>query len=326
MALEVTGRTAADSRVDSELTSDPELVRHVRRPQWGLAILAWERDDKAGYQFEDGRLRIFSTEYTDLMEPAESRHRPEDAVIADLQAALGTPGEEREPLQAEATFEQQVALFESLYPEGFQGEAWTLQMRAPKDGGRALKRHRDPSIAAAQAVFDSGEVASHLAEGRHSTWVDSILDVLAETTLVSRSRVKALRAMDADERKVFAEAAAELLHGEGRSGARFKAWVRTLREGLDGKASWRLATALPALVEPDSHICVRYSAFIRQAAVIAPTSSYSRRPRARSYRNFRRVARVVRTRLDAAGHPPRDLMDVHDFIWTTLRASALEHL
>jgi hypothetical protein len=326
MALSVTGRTAADSRVDSELTDDPELVRHSRRPQWGLAILAWERDDKAGYQFEDGRLRVFSTAYKDLMEPAEPKHRPEDAVIADLQAALGTPSDEREPLQAEATFEQQVALFESLYPEGFQGEAWTLEMRGPKEGGRALKRHRDPSIAAAQAVFDSGEVASQLAEGRHSAWVDAVLDVLAETTLVSRSRVKALRAMEDDERRTFAEAAADLLHGEGRFGTRFKAWVKTLRDGLEGKASWRLATALSALVEPDSHICVRHSAFIRQAAVIAPTSSYSRRPKARSYRNFRRVARVVRTRLEAAGHQPRDLMDVHDFIWTTLRASAIDHL
>ncbi|NNF37019.1 MAG: hypothetical protein HKN71_00005 [Gemmatimonadetes bacterium] len=326
MALSVTGRTAADSRVDSTLTEDPELVRHVKRPQWGLAILAWERDEKRGYQFEDGRLRVFSSAYANLMEPAEPKNRPEDAVIADLQAALGTPGEDREPLQADATFEQQVALFESLYPEGFQGEAWAREMRAPKSGGRALKRHRDPSIAVAQSVFDAGEVAAHLAEGRHSSWVDSVLDVLAETTLVSRSRVKALREMGEDERRTFAEAVADLVHGEDRFAARFKTWVRVLREGLDGKASWRLATSLPALVDPESHICVRHSAFIRQAAVIAPTSAYSRRPTARAYRNFRRVAEVVRTRLEAAGHEPRDLMDVLDFIWTTMRASSVQHL
>ena len=326
MALSVTGRTAADSRVDTELTEDPELVRHVRRPQWGLAILAWARDGTCGYQFEDGRLRVFSTAYNELMVPAESKNRSEDAVIADLQAALGTPGEERDPLQAEGSFEQQVALFESLYPKGFQGEAWTREMRAPKSGGRALKRHRDPSIAAAQSIFDAGEVAAHLAEDRHSTWTDSILDVLAETTLVSRSPVKALREMDSDQRRIFAEAAADLVHGEGRFATRFKTWVRVLREGLDGKVSWRVATALPALVDPESHICVRHSAFIRQAAVIAPTSAYSRRPAAGAYRNFRRVAQVALTRLEAAGHEPRDLMDVHDFIWTTMRASAIQDL
>lgn len=302
---------------------DPDLMRHVKRPQWGLAILAWERGDRRAYQFEDGRQRIFKAGYYDLLEPAQANHRSEEAVIADLQAAIGTDrSTTRKALEPSVTFEQQVEFFRTLYPGGFQGPEWTEEHRGGE--GRSLKRHRDPVIAQARELLAEDEVARMMSEGRYADVRDAACQILSNTSLVSLRPVKSFRELDDERTEQFAVAAAELLYGEGDFGPRFKGWLKTLTSALGSKPSWRLATALPPLLDPEKHVCVRHSAFIRQAASIAPTSHYSRRPTARSYRNFRRVARVVSTRLEAAGLPPRDLLDVHDFIWTTLRDSALE--
>lgn len=324
MATSTTDFAVPEKVRKESFEEDPELLRHVKRPQWGLAILAWERGDRRAYQFEDGRLRKFKEGYYEMMQPAVSKQRSEETVVADLQAAIGAPrSTKRKALKPEATFDEQVELFLTLYPEGFQGEKWTKEHRSD---GRGLKRHRDPVIARAQETLSAGECATLLAEGRHADLTEAVLEVLSSTDLVGLRNVKLLRAMDDEETERFAQAVADLLHGEGEYGPRFKAWLDLLSDVLEGKPSWRLSTALPALMTPDQQVCVRYSAFIRQAAAIAPTSRYSRRPRARAYRNFRRVARVVRTRLEGAGQEPRDLLDVHDFIWATLRDSALEHL
>ena len=77
---------------------------------------------------------------------------------------------------------------------------------------------------------------------------------------------------------------------------------------------------------PENHVCVRRSAFTRQAGAISPMARYSKRATVRSYKNFRRVAPVVKKRLTKKGHERRDFLDVYDFIWDTLRDSALDHL
>ena len=307
-----------------QLDEDPDLFRHVKRPQWGLAILAFEKGDNRAYQFEDGRLRKFKRGYFDLMKPASSKRRTNEAVIFDLQAALGVDPAPRKTLTPVAPFESQVDLFVALYPKGFQDEKWTAEHRAAP--GRSLKRHRDHVIEQAADQLSAERIAKKRAKGDLRGLTASILEVLAATNLVSARHVKTLRGMDASESETFADTAAELLHGDGDFGPRFRDWVGVLRDLLGGKPSWRLATVLPALLEPNEHVCVRHSSFIRQAAAVAPTSKYTRRARVGSYRNFRRVAQGVRTRLEAAGHEPRDFFDIHDFIWTTLRSSAIEHL
>ena len=42
----------------SSMSSEPQaLYQHIKRKDWGLAIMAWQRDDRRAYQFEDGKLR-----------------------------------------------------------------------------------------------------------------------------------------------------------------------------------------------------------------------------------------------------------------------------
>lgn len=325
MALATTEFAVPDKIRAVEVDDDPELLRHVKRPQWGLAILAWEKGDTRSYQFEDGRLRTFKRGYYDLMQPGTSERRLDDDVVRDLQAALGGEPAERRLLEPVAPFAAQVDLFERMFPGGFQGEKWTEEHRGLPEG-RVLKRHRDASLEKARSELSADGIGSRLVTNDFAGVAGAVLETFAATSLVSAQKVKALRRMDEAETKRFAEAAADLMHGDDDLGPRFKNWVAVLRDVLGGKPSWKLTTVLLALTEPDEHVCVRHSVFIRQAAVVAPTSKYTRRPRVRAYRNFRRVAQGTRTRLEAAGHEPRDLLDVHDFIWATLRNSSLEHL
>jgi len=290
-------------------------------------VLAWERETHRGYQFEDGRLRKIRKGYYKLLEPVDELEAPEAVVRKNLERAIQATGGEatRKIKKKVAPFEDQLALFLQLYPKGFQDPEWIADHRGDPDG-TALKRHRDPSLQDAQEALSAERCADLIAEGQHDALAESIMDVLAGTNLLPISHVKSLRRLDDEERKVYAESVADLLHGERHFDERFRDYLSTLNSLLGGQPSWRIATALPALLHPHEHVSVRRSAFARQAGSIAPTARYTRRAQVGAYKNYRRVAIGVQKRLTEAGHEPRDFLDVHDFIWDTLRTSALDHL
>lgn len=304
------------------------LYRHAKRPQWGVAILAWEKEDVRAYQFEDGRLRKFKKGYYELMEPVDDVRGNEENLISDLQEAVVAKGgrqEKRDPLKPVATFDEQVSLFEEMYPEGFQGEKWINDHRGT-ESGRDLKRHRDPVVRAVRENLSLEICQEMIDEERYGDLVEAALEILASTDLVSLKHVRTLKGLDPEENRKLAEGIFAILHGEGDFRTRMGTYLGAMADILGSHPSWRLATALPALAFPDDQVCVRRSAFKRQAGTIAPRSKYSRFARAKAYENYRRVAVAVRKRLQAAGHEPRDLLDVHDFIWATLRNAALDQL
>ncbi len=312
---------------DAESLPD-QLCRHSLRPEWGLALLARERNGRRTYLFEDGKVRKIRKGYYELLDPVEDTDsEPTRAVRANLQAALRelNQGKEQKTHKAVCTFEQQLSLFTKLYPKGFADPKWIHDKRGTPTGA-ALKRHRLPSMEAAREALDPSRAAPLIEEGRQVELTESILAVLAGTNLVPHSHVKNLRRLDAEESAEYAGAAFQLVHGDNPLTERFELHLETLTRLLGGRPSWRIATALITLTHPQTEVAVRRSAFIRQAGSIAPTGTYTRKPRASSYLAFRRVAAGVRDRLEAAGHEPADLLDVHDFIWTTLRKSALDNL
>ncbi len=306
---------------------DATLFRHKKRPQWGVAILAWERGKQRAYQFEDGRLRKFKEGYYSLMEPAENLERPREVVVAGLQDAIKAKigKTDHKALTPVCSFEAQVELFTELFPEGFQDPEWINEHRS-KPSGRTLKRYRDPVVAQARETLSRKECEDLLVQERHEDLTLAVQEILASTNLLPISAVKVLKALESEENREFAESVTALLHGEGDFDGRFKEHLEVLRKIYGKRPSWRIATALPALVYPEKQVCVRRSVFLRQAASISPNARYTKRASASAYRNFRRVAFAVRKRLQAAGHEPRDLLDIHDFIWLTLRNAALEHV
>lgn len=318
----------ATQKIEPDLGPDGEiqLYRHSRRPEWGLAILAEDEEERRAYQFEDGKLRKIGKGYYDLMEEVHEIDGRADMVRKNLAEAakINRNRDDQDLKEPVAPFEEQLALFKKLYPKGFQDPKWIEDHRGTD--GADLKRHRDPTVAAAQEVLAVDRCRLLIEEDRHAELAESVMDVLAGTDLVPISHVKTLRRLDENEMKEYAEAVAKLIHGEGPYDAHFKAYLATLEKLLGGRPSWRVATCLLALMHPQEHVSVRRSAFVRQAGSIAPAGRYTRKPRLGSYKSYLRVALGVKKRLEGAGYEPRDLLDVHDFIWATLRKSALEHL
>lgn len=304
---------------------DLPLVRHTKRPEWGLAILAWERQSTRAYQFEDGKLRKIRKGYYKLLEPAEDLGERGTRIRRNLRRIVNAGSDaDVKVIEAVCPFSAQVRLFTQLYPEGFEDPDWIEDHR--RSDGAPLKRHRSPIVAEAREALSESRCEEALASDGHEELADIIADLLARTDLVPVSRAKALRGLAPEEKQKFVESAVRLLHGEESYDERFKAYLDTLTELFEERPSWRLATVLPGIVHPQTHVVVRRSAFVRQAGSIAPTAEYSRRATARSYRNYQRVATETRKRLASAGYEARDLLDVHDFVWTTLRKAALEHL
>ena len=321
-----TSTETTDQKDTEAAEEDRTLYRHTKRPQWGVAILAWEKETRRAYQFEDGRLRRIKKGYYDLMTPADDLERGHDTIVRSLKNALkANRGKVEQKVQDQvAPFDDQVDLLVQMYPKGFEDEKWIEDHRTTS--GRALKRHREPVVKDAHDLLSKDRCEELISGDKHEDLVESALDILAATSLVAISHVKTLRQISDEEKVEFAVRIQDLLHGEGDFEERFEAYIDFLTEVFAGRPSWRLATALPALMYPNEHVCVRRSAFTRQAGAISPMARYSKRASVRSYKNFRRVAQVVKKRLEKKGQKPRDFLDIYDFIWDTLRDSALDHL
>lgn len=321
---------SVSSEVATERSSGSEgtLFRHSRRPEWGVAVPTWENVDKCAYRFEDGRVRVLKRSFTHLMEPVAEDEAVSERVATELRKAVRSGSGKRRRqsarLHAEYPFSDQLKIFRKLYPKGFRGERWRDHFRGGENGG--LKRHRRPAMDLAQERLTVEALDELVSSGLAGEIVDRAVEVLEMTSLVRRADVKALDTLQGEKREQVGLALRDFLHGDGEVDERFDRWVVALRGALGKRVGWRLATVLPALVRPEKHPCVHHSVLRKQAASIAPGRGYARRPGRVAYRNFRHVVSETRQRLESEGLKPRDLLDVHDFIWTTLRPAAAKEL
>lgn len=305
---------APNNQAERELKTT--LFRHQMREQWGLAILAWEHEGKRGYQFEDGTLRVFKQGYYHLMrevdQPADVTH----SVLGRLNRALGRrEASKKRNLDRLISFDDQLSIFRAEYPEGFGGQKWRAKIRGA-DASQPLKRHREPAIRAARELFDAEPLRRMIEAGNLEGVVQGLAKLLRQTNLVRPNQLGPLE-IPAHRLERFALALHDLLHGGGPLRDRFGRWVQEL-----GHCSWELATAPAALLHPDEHVCVRPSSFRDQAVWMAPRLEHSKEPDAETYLRYQAMAKAVRAKLEEEGLHPTDLLDVHDFIWTTLRPAA----
>jgi hypothetical protein len=301
-------------------TNEPALTttlyRHQKREQWGLAILAWEHEGKRGYQFEDGTLRVFKRGFYHLMlevdQPADVTQR----VLARLNRTVGRQeaGKKRN-LDRLISFDDQLAIFRVQYPEGFSGKKWQGTMRGV-DAAQTLKRHREPAIRAARELLDDQNLRRMIEAGQLDGIVQGLVKLLRQTNLVRPNQLGPLE-IPPHRQERFALALHDLLHGGGPLRDRFARWVQEL-----GHCGWELATAPAALLHPDEHVCVQPGSFRDQAVWMAPRLEHSSEPNAETYLRYLAMATAVQAKLEEEGLHPADLLDVHDFIWTTLRPAA----
>lgn len=289
------------------------LYRHTKRPGWGLAVVAWDQVDKRGYQFEDGKLRVFTHDFYRMLEEVDPPADQTRRVLEQLGRAMGRREAVRSKGGVLVPVAEQIAYFKEQYPDGFSGDAWTRKMRG--DGAKTvLKRHRDPTLTRARERLAPKKLKRLINARQYDAVVDSLVDVLEQTNLVTSGKLGPLRSATQRRREAIALALPQLLYGEGPFASRFDELVRGI-----GEPSWELATAPMALVYPEAHACIKPGVFNQQALWMAPHFAHSRRPTGETYQRYLKMALAVSRLLEEAGVPPRDLLDVHDFIDLTLR-------
>jgi hypothetical protein len=314
--------------VSSESQStDNNLYEHTACPQWGLAILAWERDDKRAFQFEDGKLRVFKADYFKLLKPVD---RPMDEVAeiyTELSKKLGRKEAAKRLSQDKAPIplDKQIEFFKAQFPDGLSGDAWTKKMRH-RESGKALKRHRDPVIKMAAELLAIDAIKAKHEAGENTAVVEDMVKVLDATDLVSKAQTKPLRDIsDARANQVVA-AFIDLMSGDNPLVRRFEAWATVLQRVAGKKPSWALCTTLPALLAPSEHTCVKSSTMAQQAAWLAPSLTIGSQPSGRVYARVREMVSSLHSTLTEAGLGPRDYLDTYDFIDLTLKPTAVKKM
>lgn len=304
----------------------PVIVRHSKRPRWGLAVRTWEREGKCGYVFEDGSERVFKIEYCGMFEPSEAHVDVAQRLWAATKAASAEAEKKMDPLLARRkkakaempTFEEQVVMFYKVFPDGFADAAYRKKHRGGT--GRRVSRHRDPAIAEAKTLLAKEALDELLAAGRHDDVLSRAVEILGKTDFVTKRQLAPLR--EAKVTPVLAQALRDALHEPDPQGKYFDELLRTLGRASKGRIGWPLVTALRALVNPDDDVCVRPTVFLRQAVTLSPTLAKKTTPRGMIYNRWLAMVEELRARLAGSGLDAHDNHDVYEFIWLTLRPAA----
>lgn len=306
----------------------PTLYIHSKRPEWGLAIMARTGRKKNRYLFQDGRMRAFPVKFCHFMQPADKPLDVATRVARQLASQLDGHSFENPPAAApsrdnKVTLDDQIKIFLKLFPGGFHDADYVKTVRGAE---KRRKRHREAAVEDAAQLLSADGLNGLIESGDFIAVMDAVRAVINGTSLCSTRDKSVLDELPGDKAEDFAIAVRDLLHGESAFFDRFTRFMAVLDHDRSGRVTWPLATVLPALNEPQKHVVVKPSVFRKQAEWMAPRLPYNKLPNAGLYERFRRMAEAVGEKLTEAGHAPRDMFDVYDFIWSTLRPKALKLL
>lgn len=307
-------------------TATPTLYTLESQPSWGRATLLDDKDGKLVLFFEHGGRRVFVKSQVKGLQAVELSAEEARTVDARLRGKRPQGSVAKKSAKAKAarplvavfpSFEAQVRWFETLFPGGFAGEKFVSEERgAPEAKGK--KGYKTAAIKLAQEQLSPARLASATPEETFEV----CKKLLGFTNLVFPLEGPIpFTSMKEEDRAAFVAALGEVLHGEGAYGPRFEKFASSVRiwdaEGQGRKVTWPLATLLQALYAPAQHTFVKPTVFEQQALILNLTADKHAPVTSAAYERFLEVARKTSERLTAAGHQPRDLMDVYSFIWRT---------
>lgn len=298
MSLELPTRRKRPEQLDPE----DRLFRHSTRPEWGIGVWMREEATRRRLRFEDGVLRAFKKGYYHFLRPVDSEKVDIDEVfervVGEHADAVDLDGRDGDaPVMP---FGRQVEVFLHLYPKGFSDPAYQKTW-----GTDASSKSNLPATSEAMKTL--------LDQPDDTVLGQQVGELLCSTILVSKGRAEPLLADPA----ALGAAVRELIHGEARFGRRFAVWLTWL-EAHANDVDWRLATVIPGLVHPQKHVVTRRQVMQLQGRSTTP-SKIPKKPSLAGYRRSRRIARATRDKLVATGLEPRSMLDVHAFVWETLR-------
>lgn len=305
---------------------DDILYKHTVRPNWGLAVLAYEDGDKRAFQFEDGKLRVFKQGYFKYLQPVDTAVDHSARTLARLgsrtaaTAKTGSSVKKRDALPLDA----QIMHFVDVYADGFAGAKWQKAKRGA-DAKRRLKRHRDPAISEAQSFLGRESMTRLMQEGKHAEVLTGLVALLGGTNLVSKKKLEPMATVYEERAIPLVHALHALLHEEdGAMTLRFERWYTELERVCQGSPGWSLTTAPLALTQPEHHVCVRPATFRRQAAWMAPRLAKERAVTGRIYERWLSMTRGIGELLTRADLRVRDNLDIYDFMVDTLSPKNME--
>ncbi len=313
--------------------TQPVLYHHIRRPEWGLAILCGEDKTSRKYQFEDGRSRTFKEGFYELMQPAERDEDEAEEIVAKLNQALDravtrTRIMERAKKEGRNIFTvaDQLSLFQKQFPGGFQDSRYLEEVREG-GGGRRRKKNRQAAVDYANELLGQHIFDELLDRGDYATLFESAIEVLSSTDIASTGAdIRPLRKLSDAAVADFIISLRDVLFGEDSYAERFSSFLAGIESNEDTVPTWPMATVIQGLVLPQEHFCIKPSVYRQQARWLAPELSYTPNPTAAQYLAYQAMGDDLRKRLEKAGLKPADNIDVYNFIWETMRPGVRKDL
>ena len=296
---------------------------------WGMGLVMEEGPDFWVLYFENGGRRKFIKSKTKGLVPvtlpmselnalkAKSQGRQGKAAMSRAKPKPKSASTPKKVLPKFATFAQQLAFFEKLFPGGFLGDAFVNGERGA-DGAKGKLAMKTGAMALAQEELSAARFDSATTE----ELFDSATRLLKATTIVFPIEGSIpFGGMKAEHRADAMAGLKQLLHTTGDYGARLERFVHSIdlkdKKGNEKTVSWPLATVFAALYSPKDVTCVKPSLFAMQAATLGTVVEKAQPVSGRGYSAFHDVAVKVQALLVAAGQKPRDMMDVYSFMWRT---------
>jgi hypothetical protein len=295
-------------------TAFPTLFAHSLRKEWGVGVLAGERDGKRRYLFEDGEERTLASGFDQMMRRIEQPTEDQMLAFARLQGVLAGRAKTGDDAGKAAGWSigKQLAKFRETYSAGFSDPNWLEDVRGGAHGRRAT------ALRDAQTRLASKALDSLLSDQKAAAVWSEVRSVIAASGLVPASQLPKEQ-LEGEPMRQLASAIRELLHGSGPHDKRFDRFVATFTTAVGTAPGWEMATVLSALLHPLDHVCVDTAMFRKQVKECARQRGVTTQASSGGYATFLSVARLIANKLAEQGEVPRDLMDVRDFIVFTLK-------
>lgn len=289
----------------------PGLFRHPNRAAWGVGVLAGERDGKRIYLFEGGEERTMGSGAHDLMHRITSLDAEQQSTLARLTALVARRHGLPDSSKATAVvLLEQVAVLRRAFPQGLADPAWQSEQRAAQA--------REKLVPQAQKAFALGAIDAQLkAQQLDALWA-SVTQVLLATGWLPADQ---LQPASAPGITLLAGALRELFYGSATIEQRVDRFSIAFETTFRHPPRWEMTTGLLALVSPDRHVLVDLPSFRKQLKLLGSKGPLPQSPNGASYVRCLNAARIVASKLTEQGEGPRDLLDVHDYIRFTLKAS-----
>jgi hypothetical protein len=298
--------------IESVEAEFPALFCHPNRADWGVGVFSGERDGKRAYLFEGGEERLMGKGSLDMMRKVTSLDDAQRSTLMRLTALVarrhGSPDASK---GAGVALVDQVATLRRAFPKGLVDPAWQSEKRAA--------HVRDTLAQQAQKLLSLKALDAQLRDQQFDAVWGAVKQLLGATRWVPADQLDAAPVQGLG---LLAGAVRELFYGSATLEQRVDRFSVAFEATFRRLPRWETTTGLLSLVAPESHVLVELALFRKQLKLLGAKGTLPQTPSGAGYVRCLNVARNIASKLTEQGETVLDLLDVHDFVRFTLKASA----